>query len=91
MTVLITKANNGSETTVRVEGYLREGDGDELRNACEGAETPIRLDLSGVSGGDRDAVELVLELIEAGAEVVAAPQYLRLLIAHRMEIKEDGA
>jgi hypothetical protein len=91
MTVLITRAINGSEITVRVEGYIREEDGDDLRSACEDAGTPIRLDLSGLSGGDRDAVEFVLGLVEAGAEVVAAPQYLRLLIAHRMKSRENDA
>ena len=83
MTVLITKTLDGSEATVRVEGYLQEGDGDDLRSACADAGTPLRLDLSGLGGGDRDALEILLRLVEEGAEVVAAPQYLRLLIARR--------
>ncbi len=60
MTVVITSTtnkNNGEEVTIRVEGYLSKEDAGELRRAVEEARTLIQLDLSGLRGFVREAVE----------------------------------
>jgi len=86
MTVVITSTThkkNGAEVTIRVEGHLRKEDTRELRIAFEEARTLIHLDLSGLRGFDREAIEAVLELVDAGADVIAAPRYLQLLLERR--------
>ena len=63
-------------TTIRVEGELTSDGMPDLRAACESANPPLRLDLSGLQSADSDAIRALQSLSEAGATLHGASPYI---------------
>ena len=74
-------------TTIRIEGQLT-GDGvPDVSAACESANSPVRLDLSGLRSADDDGIRVLQSLSEAGAELHGANPYInQLLIDFRRKV-----
>jgi hypothetical protein len=52
----------------------------DVRAACESANPPVRLDLSGLFSADRDGVQALRSLSEKGAELHGASPYINQLL-----------
>ena len=75
MTILVSAEAGKTMTTIRVEGQLTSDGVPEVRAACESANPPFRLDLSGLQSADSDAIRALQSLLEAGAEPRGASPY----------------
>ncbi len=67
-------------TTIRIEGQLTRTSVPDLRAACESANKPLRLDLSGLRSADRDGIRALRSLSESGAELYRANPYVSQLL-----------
>ena len=67
-------------TTIRVEGQLTSDGVPDVRAACESANPPFRLDLSGLQSADSDAIRALQSLSEAGAKLHGASPYINQLL-----------
>ena len=52
----------------------------DVRAVCESANTPLRLDLSGLKSADSDGIRALLSLSQTGAELLGADPYVRQLL-----------
>jgi hypothetical protein len=80
MKLRITLEGN-CETTVRVDGELRDEGVEELREACASA-LPTVLDLSGLLSVDEPGLEAIRRLADEGMTVRGASPYVAMLL-HR--------
>ncbi len=80
MTIRVSSATDGTTTTIRVEGRLTGADVPDVRAACESANAPVRLDLSGLQSADTDGIRALRSLLESGAELHGANPYVRQLL-----------
>ncbi len=80
MTIRVSTEVGKTMTTIRIDGQLTSTGVDDLRGACESANPPLRLDLSGLRSADPDAVRALQSLSEAGAELHGASPYIRELL-----------
>ncbi len=69
----------GQTTTIRIEGQLTVADLPDVREACESASPPLRLDLSGLRSADLDGIRALRSLSET-AELHGASPYIRQLL-----------
>ena len=67
-------------TTIRIEGRLTSGGVLDVRAACELANPPLRLDLSGLLSADCDGIQMLQSLLEAGVMVRSASPYINQLL-----------
>ena len=67
-------------TTIRIEGELTTASLPDVRAACESANPPLRLDLSGLRSADSDGIRALQLLAEAGAELHGANPYINQLL-----------
>ena len=79
MTVRLTTTPDGM--TIRVEGHLTRADVADLRAACESANAPWSLDLSGLRSADTDGIRALQSLLKSGAESYGANPYVRELLS----------
>jgi hypothetical protein len=68
---------------IHVSGALGLAELDALRSACRGA-AKLRIDLSELLTADEEATRLLAMLCDSGAELVAVPPYVDLLIRSRI-------
>ncbi len=54
LTIRVSTEAGEAATTIRIEGKLTSDDVPDVRAACESANPPLRLDLSGLRSADRD-------------------------------------
>ena len=80
MTIRLSKATDGTTTTIRIEGFLMGDDIPDLRTACESANAPCRLDLSGLRSADTDGIQALRSLLASGAELYGANPYVRQML-----------
>ncbi len=80
MTIRISTEAGETVTTIRIEGQLTSSSVPDVRAACESANPPLRLDLSGLRSADRDGIRALRSLSEAGAELRGASPYIRQLL-----------
>ena len=66
--------------TIRLEGRLTSDDVPDVRAACESANPPLRLDLSGLRSADSDGIRALQLLTETGAELHGASPYIDQLL-----------
>ena len=66
--------------TIRIEGRLTGVDLPFVRAACESADRPLRLDLSGLKSVDIDGVRALRSLSETGAKLHGVSPYIRQLL-----------
>lgn len=80
MTVRITKTTTPSTTTLRIDGRLEDSNVGELHRACEEISGALTLDLANLQSADEKGIAAILELLNGGAELVAATPYFELLL-----------
>jgi anti-anti-sigma regulatory factor len=80
LTIRVSTEAGETVTTIRIEGKLTSADVPDVRAACESANLPLRLDLSGLRSTDSDGIRALQSLSEAGAELHGANPYVRQLL-----------
>ena len=80
MTLGVSTEVGETATTIRIEGRLTDADLLDVRAACESANPPLRLDLSGLKSADIDGIRALRSLSETGAELHGASPYIRQLL-----------
>ncbi len=80
MTVRISTEEGETVTTILIEGRLTGSSVPDVKAACESANPPLRLELSGLRSADRDGIRALLSLSEAGAELRGASPYINQLL-----------
>ena len=80
MTIRVTTEAGETVTTIRIEGQLTSVSVPDVRTACESANPPLRLDLSGLRSADSDGIRALRSLSEAGAELHGANPYINQLL-----------
>lgn len=80
MTIRITTKTDGRTTTVIVEGRLTAVEAPDLSKECQSADSPLRLDLSGLRSADPTGIRLLRSLSAAGAEVHGASSFISKLL-----------
>ena len=80
MTIRVTTAVAKTFTLIRIEGQLTSSSVPNVRAACESANPPLHLDLSGLRSAGRDGIQALVELSEAGAELHGASPYIYELL-----------
>ena len=80
MTIRVTTEAGETVTTMRIEGQLTSSSVPDVRTACESANPPLHLDLSGLRSADSDGIRALLSLSEAGAELRGASPYIYQLL-----------
>ncbi len=85
MTIRVTASTDGTTTTVLVEGHLTSADLADVQAACDSANKPVRLDLTGLQSADTDGIRALRSLSEAGRELHGANPYVRRLLSEAGE------
>ncbi len=67
-------------TTLRIEGQLTSSSVPNVRAACDSANPPLRLDLSGLRSADSDGIRALQSLSDAGAELHGPNPYISQLL-----------
>ncbi len=80
MTIRVSTEATETATTIRIEGQLTSDGVPDVRVACESADPPLRLDLSGLRSADSDGIRALRSLSEAGAELRGANPYINQLL-----------
>ena len=76
----VSTAEGETVTTVRIEGKLTSSSVPDVRAACDSANRPLCLDLSGLHSADRNGIRALQALSEAGAELHGASPYINQLL-----------
>jgi hypothetical protein len=79
----IAREQSRGHLVVNVSGALDLVGLEELRTACLGA-AQLRIDLSELLTADEEATRFLAALRDSGAELVAVPPYIELLIRSRI-------
>ena len=80
MSIRVSTEVGETVTTIRIEGHFASGDVPDVRAACESANQPVRLDLSGLRSADDSAIRVIKSLLEAEAELHGASPYIEQLM-----------
>ncbi len=80
MSIRVSTEVGETVTTIRIEGHFASGDVPDVRAACESANQPVRLDLSGMRSADGGAIRVIRSLLEAEAELHGASPYIYQLL-----------
>ncbi len=80
LTIRVSTEAGETVTTIRIEGQLTGSGVPDVKAACESANPPLRLDLSGLRSADRDGILALRSLSEAGAELHGASPYISQLL-----------
>ncbi len=80
MTIRVTTAVATTFTVIRIEGELTSSCVPDMKTACESVSLPLCLDLSGLRSADRDGIQALQSLSEAGAELRGASPYINQLL-----------
>ena len=81
MTIRVSTEVGETVTTIRIEGQLTSASVPDVRAACESANPPLRLDLSGLRSADRDGIRALWSLSEGGAELHGANSYIKQVLS----------
>ncbi len=80
MSIRVSTEVGETVTTIRIEGHFASGDVPDVRAACESANPPLRLDLSGLRSADSDGIRALQLLTKTGAELHGASPYIDQLL-----------
>ena len=80
MKLRITKTENGVGSKIKIDGEFFGPGISELDGVYQAARAPVRFDLSGVRSIDREGIVAIRRLVEIGAKVESASQYVELLL-----------
>jgi ABC-type transporter Mla MlaB component len=81
MAFRVTGTEGEGGGVLRIDGHLDRDSLAELECACEIAQRPITLDLSGLRLADEAALEALVRLERTGTRLIGASQYLELRLA----------
>ncbi len=80
MTIRVSTEAGETVTIIRIEGLLTSASVPDVRAACDSANPPLRLDLSGLRSADTDGIRALQSLSEAGAKLHGASAYINQLL-----------
>ena len=80
MSIRITQERFEGEPVIAVHGVLLREGVPEFKAVCERIEGKLLLDLANLTTADDEGLKVILDLEASGAEIVAASQYIRLLL-----------
>jgi anti-anti-sigma regulatory factor len=80
LTIRVSTEAGETVTTIRIEGQLTSAGVPDVRVACESANPPLRLDLSGLRSADSDGIRALRSLSEKGVELHGASPYINQLL-----------
>ena len=80
MSVRITTISEPGTTVIKVAGWLRNADREELVRIFREVDGPVALGLVDLQSVDRTSVALLRESIAAGMQLRAASPYIELLL-----------
>ena len=80
MTLYIACESDAGTRVVRLEGWLDGEAVGELERVVNGGSGPLRLDLSELRSADTAGLDALRALRAAGASLVGASPYIRLLL-----------
>ena len=80
MTIRVSIEAGETGTTIRIEGQLTSAELPDVRAACDSANPPLRLDLSGLKSADIEGIRALRSLSGSGAELQGASPYIRELV-----------
>ncbi len=80
MAIRVSTEVGETVTTIRIEGRLTSDDVPDVRAACESANPPVRLEVSGLRSADGAAIRALQSLSEAGVELHGASPYINQLL-----------
>ena len=80
MTIRVSTEAGQTGTTIRIEGRLTAAELPDVRAACDSANPPLRMDLSGLRSADIEGIRALRSLSETGAELQGASPYIRQLL-----------
>jgi hypothetical protein len=89
MRLRIDRSEVAGTVTVRIAGWIESAGVDELKRACEGVSPQFRLDLSELRAADPSGVDALLDLEQAGAELIGVPPYIGVLLSSRRRRKGE--
>jgi len=88
MTLKIEKVSAGPKTIIRPSGRLQSEYVDELKKQLEGAQSPIALDLDGVTLVDVEVVRFLSACEDGGVELLRCSPYIREWMLREQDRKE---
>jgi anti-anti-sigma regulatory factor len=80
LTIRVTTQVGQAATTIRIEGKLTRADLRDVQAACDSANVPLVLDLSGLKSADTDGIQALCSLSETRAKLEGASPYIRQLL-----------
>ncbi|SRR6266436_2667566 len=80
VTLYIACDSDPGTRVIRLEGWLEGDTVAELERVINGGSGPLRLDLTELRSADTEGVDALRALRAAGASIVGAPPYIRLLL-----------
>lgn len=80
MAVRISSRYDEGRTVITVLGILKARHVGELERVCAAADSPLVVDLTGLLFADAAGSEMLRRLVDAGAEVLNASPYVRILL-----------
>jgi len=85
VTLRITRMDTEEGSFLQVDGRLEAESLSELERACEGASSPLTLNLEGVQWIDDRAAEALRRLMASGTVVTSASPYVALRLKNKGE------
>jgi ABC-type transporter Mla MlaB component len=82
--IRITTTVDHRQTVLKVDGWLKVDDVEELNRAYQSVRGATVLDLSELQSADRDGVAILRELVSLGVEIREASPYIELLLRTRL-------
>ena len=83
MAIRITKTEEADQTVLKVAGWFKAEDVEELTRVYQSVPGSAALDLSELQSADQEGIETLRELLSLGAEVRGATRYVELLLKDR--------
>ncbi len=80
MSIHIAVISEPGTTVIKIAGWLKSADLEELMRILRESDGPVTLDLSELQSVDRTSASLLRESIAAGTKLRAASPYVELLL-----------
>jgi anti-anti-sigma regulatory factor len=90
MTLRIEKAADRHKTIIRLSGRLQSEHLDELKRQVDGEQSPIALDLEGVTLVDIEIVRFLNACEKSGVELLHCWPYIREWMSREMPEKDNA-
>jgi len=78
--IRIIQTVDDCQTVLKVDGWLKADDVEELSRVSQSVQGATALDLSELHSADREGVAVLRELVSLGMEIRGASPYIELLL-----------